>query len=163
MQEMLKRLQRKDKAMMPYGKTLGFKVERLAAGEAVVSLACSTQLHNVFGYTHGGAIFSIADTAIGIAHLASIGHDQTATTIECSISYIRPALTGTLRATARTVKQGRTLSFYECDIADDSGRLMARVSATMMTLDEARSRGRDELYGADTLEVDEQALAVEVA
>ena len=128
---MLNRLQQRDEEMMPYGKTLGFKVESIAAGEAVVSLSCSTRLHNVFGYTHGGAIFSIADTAVGLAHLASIGPDQTATTIECSIRYMRPALSGTLRATARTVKQGSTLSFYECDIADESGRLMARVSATM--------------------------------
>jgi hypothetical protein len=50
-----------------------------------------------------------------------------------------------LRATARTVKQGRTLSFYECDIADESGRLMARVSATMMTLDEDQRSGGDVL------------------
>jgi uncharacterized protein (TIGR00369 family) len=163
MQEMLKRLHRKDEAMMPYGKTLGFKVESFAAGEAVVSLACSTELHNVFGYTHGGAIFSIADTAIAIAHLGSIRHGQTATTIECSIRYMRPALTGTLRATARTLKRGRTLSFYECDIADENGRLMASVSATMMTLDEIRSRGRDELYGAGTFAADDQAPAAEVA
>jgi acyl-CoA thioesterase len=162
MQEMLNRLQQRDEAMMPYGKTLGFQVESIAAGEAVVSLSCSTRLHNVFGYTHGGAIFSIADTAVGLAHLASIGQDQTATTVECSISYMRPVRSGTLRATARTVKQGRTLSFYECDIADESGRLMARVSATMMTLDEDHSRGRRELYGADTVKAGEEALALDV-
>jgi len=76
MQAMLDQLRQRDEAMMPYGKTLGFKVESIAAGEAVVSLSCSTRLHNVFGYTHGGAIFSIADTAVGLAHLASIGNDQ---------------------------------------------------------------------------------------
>ena len=62
---------------------------------------------------------------------------------------MRPALSGLLRATARTVKQGRTLSFYECDITDDEGRLIARASATMMTLDEDRGRGRNELYAAE--------------
>jgi acyl-CoA thioesterase len=145
------RLLQQNEAMMPYGKTLGFKVESIAAGEAVVSLACSTDLHNVFGYTHGGAIFSIADTAVGLAHLSSIAQGQTATTIASSISYMRPALYGTLRATARNVKQGRTLSFYECTIADESGQLVARVSATMMTLDEKQSRGRNELYGFDAV------------
>jgi len=76
---------------------------------------------------------------------------------------MRPALFGTLRATARTVKQGRTLSFYECDIADGSGRLMARVSATMMTLDENQSRARSELYGAGTSKPGEEVLALDVA
>lgn len=151
MLESLERLRAQDRAMMPYGLTLGFTVESLASGEAVVSMPCLQHVHNVFGYTHGGATFSIADTAIGLAHLAAIEEGQTATTVESRISYMRPALSGLLRATARIVKQGRTLSFYECDITDDTGRLVARVSATMMTLDEDRSRGRNELYAAEEL------------
>lgn len=151
MLESLQKLRAQDRAMMPYGLTLGFTVESLASGEAVVSMPCLQHVHNVFGYTHGGATFSIADTAIGLAHLTAIEEGQTATTVESRITYMRPALSGLLRATARTVKQGRTLSFYECDITDEMGRLVARVSATMMTLDEDRSRGRNELYAAEEL------------
>jgi len=137
--------------MMPFGRTLGFAVESVAKGAAVVSTACLPHLHNVLGYTHGGAIFSIADTAIGLAHLASLDEGQTATTVESRITYMRPALDGLLRATARVVKQGRTLSFYECDITDDTERLMARMSASMMTLDKERSRGRNTLHRAEAL------------
>src|SRR6202000_2152232 len=108
-----------------------FTIERVTSGEALVSLPCLPHLHNVFGYTHGGAIFSIADTAIGLAHLASLAQDQTATTVESGITYLRPALSGILHARARTVKQGRTLSFYECDITDGDDRLIARASAPM--------------------------------
>ncbi|MFT4112360.1 PaaI family thioesterase [Silvibacterium sp.] len=151
MQELLQRLRERNGAMMPLGATLGFTVESVVAGEVVVSMPCEPQVHNMFGYAHGGAIFAIADTAIGLAHLASVREDQTATTVESSIRYMRPALSGTLRATARAVKQGRTLSFYECDITDEEGRLMARISATMMTLDQDRSRGRSKLYGAEEL------------
>jgi uncharacterized protein (TIGR00369 family) len=151
MQESLQRLRALDETMMPFGKTLGFSVERIVSGEAVVSAACMPHLHNVFGYTHGGAIFSIADTAIGLAHVASLAEGQTAATVECRITYMRPALEGLLRATARVVKPGRTLSFYECDITDDAERLMARVSATMMTLDEEQGRGRSSLHGAEML------------
>lgn len=125
MEKALERLRALDETMMPFGKTLGFAVESVANGAAVVRAACLPHLQNVLGYTHGGAIFSIADTAIGLAHLASVGHGQTATTVESRITYIRPALGGLLRATARIVKQGRTLSFYECDITDDAERLMA--------------------------------------
>ena len=149
MLDSLQRLRAQNRAMMPYGLTLGFTVESLASGEAMVTMPCLQHVHNVFGYAHGGAIFSIADTAIGLAHLAAIEEGQTATTVESRISYMRPALSGLLRATARTVKQGRTLSFYECDITDDVGRLIARASATMMTLDEDQSRGRNELYAAE--------------
>jgi uncharacterized protein (TIGR00369 family) len=151
MLESLQRLRAKNKAMMPYGLTLGFTVESLASGESVVTMPCLQHIHNVFGYTHGGATFSIADTAIGLAHLAAIEEGQTATTVESRISYMRPSLSGMLRATARTVKQGRTLSFYECDVTDDLGRLVARISATMMTLNGDQSRGRNELYASEDL------------
>jgi uncharacterized protein (TIGR00369 family) len=113
----LQRLQEADAAMMPFGHTLGFEVEHVASGESVVAMPCRRELHNVFGYTHGGAIFSLADTAFGLAHVATLDSDKTATTVESKINFLRPALSGELRAHALCVKQGRTLSFFECDVA----------------------------------------------
>ena len=151
MQDTLQQLRELDEAMMPFGMTVGFTIERVAAGEAVVAMECLPHLHNLFGYTHGGAIFSIADTAIGLAHVATLEPGQTATTVESRIVFMRPVLSGFLRATATSLKRGRTLSFYDCDITDEAGKLMARVSATMMTLDEDRSQGRNEMHGAEQL------------
>jgi acyl-CoA thioesterase len=152
MQELLRRLRGLDETMMPFGKTIGFTVEHIASDEAVVRVRCMPHLNNVLGYMHGGAIFTIADTAIGLAHLASLDKGETATTVESRITYMRPALEGLLRATARVVKPGRTLSFYKCDITDDADKLMARVSATMMTLNEEQSRGRNTLHRAELVQ-----------
>lgn len=121
--------------MMPFGHTLGFHVKDLSPGEAVVVMPCEKRHHNVFGYTHGGAIFSLADTAFGLAHIASLREHQTATTVESKINFLRPALRGELRAHACTVKQGHTMSFIECDILDEEDRLIARASATMLVLE----------------------------
>jgi acyl-CoA thioesterase len=146
----LHELRAADAAMMPFGHTLGFRVESVTAGEAVVLLECGSHLHNVFGYTHGGAIFSAADTAMGLAYVASLGPHQTGTTVEAKINFLRPSLSGELRAHARCIKQGKSLSFYECDVLDEQKRLVARTSATMMTLDDHRSDGRRHLYEAAT-------------
>jgi acyl-CoA thioesterase len=148
-QSRLQRLQEADAAMMPFGNTLGFEVERVVSGEAVVVMPCRQKLHNIFGYTHGGAIFSLADTAMGLAHIASLQPHQTATTVGSTINFLRPALSGQLRAHARCVKHGRTLSFFECNVEDGEGRLIARSSATMMTLSDDRSEGRDRLHSAE--------------
>jgi len=137
-----------DEAMMPFGHTLGFSVESVAPGEAVVVMQCDSTLHNILNYTHGGAIFSIADTAIGLAHLASVQSHQITTTIESKISFLRPVMGGELRAYARCIKQGRTLSLFECDVCDSKGKLAARASATMMTLQDERCEGRGRLYAA---------------
>lgn len=146
MLDLLERIRQSDPAMMPYGHTLGFRIEHLSCGEAVVVMPCERRHHNVFGYTHGGAIFSLADTAIGLAHIASLHEHQTATTVESKINFLRPALQGEVRAHARTVKQGRTLSFVECDIVDHGHKLIARASATMLVLEDERSEGRNRLH-----------------
>lgn len=142
----LMRLREKDPAMMPLGHTLGFRISEVTAGHAVVVMACHSGLHNIFGYTHGGAIFCLADTAVGLAHLASLEAHQTATTVESKINFLRPSLSGELRANADCVKQGRSISLYECDVHDERGRLVARISATMMTLEDERCDGRNDLY-----------------
>jgi acyl-CoA thioesterase len=150
MVDLLERVRQSDMAMMPYGHTLGFKVEKLSPGEAVVVMTCEKRHHNVFDYTHGGAIFSLADTAIGLAHIATLREHQTATTVESKINFLRPALQGELRAHACTVKQGRTLSVIECDIFDEGNKLIARTSATMLVLEDERSDGRNRLHSPMT-------------
>lgn len=146
MLDALERIRRSDSAMMPYGHTMGFRVEHLSSGEAVVVMPCEKRHHNIFGYTHGGALFSLTDTAIGLAHIASLRENQTATTVESRINFLRPALEGELRAHARTVKQGRTVSYVECDILDQGNKLIARASATMLVLEDEPSNGRNILH-----------------
>ncbi len=144
--DLLRSLRDADPAMMPFGHTLDFRVERVARGEVLVVMPCHRRIHNVFGYTHGGAIFALADTAMGLAHIASLEEHQTATTVESKINFLRPALNGELRAHARSVKHGHTLSFLECDVFDEQNRLIARANGTMMTLDDQRSEGRSRLH-----------------
>jgi uncharacterized protein (TIGR00369 family) len=139
----LHKLRSSDAAMMPFWHILGFCVEHVIAGEAVVTMPCKAGLHNIFGYTHGRAVFALADTAIGLAHLAALDVDQTATTVESKINLLRPALSGELRAEAHVVKQRRTLSFLECDVTDEQGRLIALANATMMTSADEQSESRN--------------------
>jgi uncharacterized protein (TIGR00369 family) len=143
---LLRSLRNSDPAMMPFGHALGFRVERVALGEVLVVMPCHRRVYNIFGYTHGGAIFALADTAIGLAHIASLKEHQTATTVESKINFLRPARNGELRAHARTVKHGNTLSFLECDVFDEQQVLIARASGTMMTLNDQRSEGRNRLH-----------------
>jgi len=132
--------------MMPFGHTLGFRVERVALGEVLVVMPCHRRVYNIFGYTHAGAIFALAETAIGLAHIASLKEHQTATTVGCKINFLRPARDGELRAHARTVKHGNILSFLERDVFDEQRVLIARASGTMMTLNDQRSEGRNRLH-----------------
>src|SRR5277367_5957073 len=103
----LEALRRKDPTMMPFGALLGFEVEYVELGEASVRMILDRRHNNVFGCTHGGVIFTLADTAIGLAHVAALTSQETGTTVESKINYLRPAFGGLLRAQARCVKQGQ--------------------------------------------------------
>lgn len=58
------------------------------------------------------------------------------------INYLRPFWTGSLVATGRVVKAGRTIGLAECDVTDAEGRLVARAMSTCMTLRGDVSEGR---------------------
>jgi acyl-CoA thioesterase len=144
---LLVRLQRglqTDSGLMPFGSTVGFSVELLREGEAVVVVRTDERHENIAGYTHGGVLLTIADTAIGLAHLGTLRNDETATTVEVKMNFLRPAWHTELRAHARMVKRGQLLSLLECDVCDQEGRLVARASGTMMTLPEDQKNGRSQ-------------------
>ena len=131
---------------MPLGETLGFHVEQLDAGSAVVVMEAHGRHANVLGATHGGIPFVLADTAAGLAHLGLLAEGEAGTTIEMKINFVRPVWQTKLRAEARTIHQGRTLSLLECAVFDEEGRLVARALATLIRLTEEAAQGRATIY-----------------
>ena len=95
---------------------------------------------NIVGYTHGGVLSAMADTAIGLAHLTTLQEGETATTVEIKVNYLRPVWHDQLRAHGRMIKRGKLLSLLECHIHDGENRLVVHASGTMMTLREENMR-----------------------
>ena len=135
-------------ALMPIGQTLDFVVERIGPGSAVVSIETNERHANVLGGTHGGVLFTIADTAMGFAHIALLAEGEGSTSIEGKINFLRPAWHTRLRAEASIIHHGQTISVFECDLSDAAGRLAARASATMMRLTADKAVGRNTVFSA---------------
>jgi len=135
------------RALMPMGETVGFWVDRVEAGSAIVEMDVDGRHSNAMGATHGGMLFLLADTAAGLAYLALLAEGESGTTVEMKINFLRPVLQTRLRAEARIVQQGATLSLAECDVRDSNQRLVARATATMMRLTGRAAEGRTTVYG----------------
>jgi uncharacterized protein (TIGR00369 family) len=86
------------------------------------------------GTVHGGIITDIADAAMGMAYASMLGEGESFATVELKVNFLKPVRRGKLRAEGRVVSGGRTLGLVECDVADETGRLVARASSTCMTL-----------------------------
>jgi uncharacterized protein (TIGR00369 family) len=94
------------------------------------------------GTLHGGVLCDIADAAMGLAYASALDEDESFTTLELKINFLKPVWTGRLRALGRVVKMGRTVGLVECDVTDESGALVARASSTCLTLRGEQGLGR---------------------
>ena len=94
------------------------------------------------GTLHGGILCDVADAAMGIAYNSTLEDDESFTTLELKINFLRPVRTEKLRAAGKIVKRGKTIGLVECDITNADGALVARASSTCMTLRGEQARGR---------------------
>ena len=115
-----------------------FKGDRFATDSGMVldefgdgSASCSVELgeghRNANGGIMGGVMFTLADFAFAVA--ANNKHMPTVAQ-QVSINYLNAAKSGRLTAKASCIKDGRSTCVYNVDVTDDSGRDIARFTAT---------------------------------
>ncbi len=126
----------------PVATLIGFTLTEVEPGRAVIEFQADRRHANPMGTLHGGVLCDIADAAMGIAYAATLDEDETFTTLELKINFLKPVRTGPLVATGHVVKGGRAIGLVECDVVDDKERLVARASSTCMTLRGEQAAGR---------------------
>jgi uncharacterized protein (TIGR00369 family) len=126
----------------PVGRLLGFVLKAIEPGRAVFEMEADERHHNPMGTLHGGIYCDLADAAMGYAYAATLGEGETFTTIELKINFLLVVRKATLIAEAKVVKAGSTVGYVECDVKDQTGRLVARAASTCMKLREARPTAR---------------------
>jgi len=89
---------------------------------ALTRMVVQPMHHNALGIVQGGAIFTLADYAFGVA---SNGYGTAAVGINVSITYIKATTSGTLTAEAREVALNPKLSSYTVNVTDQTGALVA--------------------------------------
>jgi len=120
--------------------TLGARITEAEPGRVVLELEAGPQHRHGGGVVQGGVITQIADAAMGMS-LATLQEDGLwNTTIELKINFIRPVISGRIRAVGRVVEIKQTLMFSEADVLDEQGRLVARASSTCLPVPEGQGR-----------------------
>jgi uncharacterized protein (TIGR00369 family) len=126
----------------PIARLLGFEVTAVESGRVVVELAADERFANPMGTLHGGVLCDIADAAMGLAYASRLQDGESFTTLELKINFLKPVWRARLQAVANVTKMGRTIGLVECEIHDDKGALVAKVSSTCMTLRGEAAAGR---------------------
>ena len=122
----------------PVGRLLGFILKSIEPGHAVFEMEADERHHNPMGTLHGGIYCDLADAAMGYAYAATLEQGETFTTVELKINFLRAVRKATLTAEAKVVKAGGTVGYVECDVKDQTAKLVARASSTCMKLRQDR-------------------------
>lgn len=105
----------------------GCVVVEARKGFAVAEMEIKDHHRNGFGSVMGGAIFTLADFALAIS--CNIAEDPTVS-VSNTIEFLSASKGTKLIATAKVDKSGRHMGFYTVDVTDDTGRHIARMTAT---------------------------------
>ena len=105
-----------------FARSAGIEMLEVGPGRARVKMKIEERHKNSHGTVHGGAIFTLADTAFA---LASNSHGVPAAAINASIAYMKAATSGTLYADADEFALNPRLATYTVVVTDAGGEKIA--------------------------------------
>lgn len=109
----------------PFHQWLGVQLVEMAADSITIEMPWREEFVSGVAQrnAHGGVLASLVDLTADFAIAARIGRG--APTIDLRVDFHRPALPGTIRATGRVIRLGRTITTAEAHLHDAEGRLVA--------------------------------------
>lgn len=119
---------------VPYAHLLGIELDNISKGTATLGLDVRKELTQNYGVVHGGAIASIIDTAMAFAIITLLAPREKVTTVDLTISYLRPLTKGRITAVAKVVRAGRRLFAVSADVFDHDGKLASTALSTYIKL-----------------------------
>lgn len=126
----------------PIAQLIGFRVVSIENGQAVAEFEASERHANPMGTLHGGVLCDVADAAMGMAFSSLLQDNESFTTLELKINFLKPVWKEKLRAIGRVVKSGKTIGLVECDVLDEKDQLVAHATSTCMVLRGAEAQRR---------------------
>lgn len=111
----------------PFARLLGLDAVAVGPGHATVQMRVTPDLENIFGSTHGGALFALIDEAF---QLACNSHEILSVALNVSITYVAAPDPGALiEASAREIYKTRRTASYACEVREHNGKLLATAQA----------------------------------
>ena len=105
-----------------YAASTGIELLEVAEGHAKVKLEINEKHLNSFGTVHGGALFTLADFAFGVA---SNSHGTVSVAINSCISFFKAVSSGVLYAVAKEISFHPKIASYIVDITNEQDELIA--------------------------------------
>lgn len=127
MDEVNKRLE--DNTFMQYNH---IELESLDRDKAVFKLEIRPESRNSYGMVHGGAIYTLADNATGLAACTDGRYYVTQTS---TLHFLRNQSEGTVRAISTVRHRGKSTCLVDVNIVGENDKLLATGEFTFFCVD----------------------------
>lgn len=115
-----------------YARLLGMEFVGAERGAATFALEAREELTRMGGILHGGAIFSLLDSAAAFAVLTLLEPGSNTVTVDLTVHFLRPVSAGRIEARARILRRGRRVAILSVEANDQSGALVATATTTYL-------------------------------
>ena len=112
-----------------FSRWMGVEILEAAPGRSVLKAQVRDEMTNGFAVTHGGLIFSLADSTLAFA---AGSRGRIAMTIDSSISYVKAVYSGDV-LTAEAVEEhlGRQTGVYNITVKNQKEKVVALMRGTV--------------------------------
>src|SRR4029077_779920 len=120
----------------PYVRLLRMRFIAVSDGSATFEMPATSDLYNPNNVVHGGALASLADSAMGFAVFSTLSPGENFTTAELHVNFLKAVTvdSGMLRSIGRVVQRGQQVAVAEADVLDQQNQLIARAGSTNIIL-----------------------------
>lgn len=129
----LRRIQ-KAVGTVPFARLLGIELDEIGRGTATLGFDVRKELTQNHGVVHGGAIASLIDTATAFAIISLLEPGEKVTTVDLTISYLRPLTDGRVTAVAKVLRSGRRLFVVSAEVFGKDEKLATTALSTYIKL-----------------------------
>lgn len=127
MENKLKEIFLKEVEKEPFAKKFNMRLIDLDEGYSKIEMKFTSDMENLFGAAHGGAIFALIDEAF---ETASNSHGTLAVALNMNITYLSsPSPESILIAEAKECHRTQRTALYDIRVRDDGNRLIATCQA----------------------------------
>jgi acyl-CoA thioesterase len=133
MDEKIRKAILKQIAEEPFARKFGLQLIDVQAGYAKVEMVFTSDLENMFGMAHGGALFALIDEAFEVA---SNSHGTMAVALNMNVNYLAsPAKNSTLTAEAKELNKTNKTAAYNITVTDNKNNLIASCQALVYRME----------------------------
>ena len=118
----------------PYPHHMKMSLAEISFDHAQIDMELDKCHLQPYGIVHGGVIATLIDTATFWAGFLRLPEDAGLVNVDLKLNYLAPVVNGRLRAEGICIRPGKTISYAEARVFDQSETLIAHGTSSLMAL-----------------------------